>query len=487
MAEFDEQLKLISGLREQCRQCDEALYRARLGLQRTNRHLRRAEEKQTVVNPDRDREVAALRAQIGRLNARLSALREESEQVAQWFTALAEQRRLTEHLRQNLTSIQNRIAALRQHLAELQQQDHLSGDEIRAGETELARLAKVEADVTATLKKATDALAELQESENSQRAKQEELQREIESIRGELAATQGRLVELLQPAFQDVETLKAQSEGVRSTTKRLLDDCGDCEGRLQTAIGDLYQPDPHPRNSLRSLDDRTPFLLFPVRLETIFVPMQSAEGLPQTELWVRIYPDDVAVHTHERILTDSEVVAGELYWTELVTAEHLRDERDNRRRACWRHLVDLFGGQRSAWIARQTKPTDFDSLAAGAAATTLPDLLRSLDAEFLENLLALDLSATTRAELQQAIAENDGDAFARLADEHNWFDRVNAVVRTIITGFPVHDLTKTDGWTRAPRTQVMPDRFVLRALQHRSGNSARGHRQRHSRHVVPWS
>lgn len=470
MAEFDEQLKVISGLREQCRQCDEALYRARLGLKRTNQQLRRADEGQTVVNPDRDRETAALRAQIERLNDGLAALRAESEEVAQWFATLTEQRRLMDHLQQNLVSIQNRIAALRQRLAELQQQDPLPTDEIGAGQAELARLAKVEAAVTGAVRTATAALAELQGRENSQRAKHEKLQREIESVRGELAATQGRLVELLQPAFDDSEILNARSEEVKSTARRLLDNCGDCEGRLQTAIGGLYQRDPHPRNSLRSLDDRTPFLLFPVRIETIFVPIQSAEGLSHTELWVRIYPDDVAVHTHERILTNSEVVAGELYWTELVTAEHLRDERDNRRRACWRHLVDLFGGQRSAWIARQTKPADFDSLAASAATTTLPDLLRSLDAEFFEKLLVLDLSTTTRTALQQAIAGNDGDALARLAGEDNWFDRVNALVRTIITGFPVHDMTKTDGWTRAPRTQVMPDRFVLLLFSTEAGS-----------------
>jgi hypothetical protein len=259
----------------------------------------------------------------------------------------------------------------------------------------------------------------------------------------------------------DVDALQARRKEVESDAEQLLKVLGDCKDRLQTAISSLYLRDPHPRNSLRSLDDRTPFLLFPVRLETIFAPVQTPEGLSQTELWVRIYPDEIAVHTHERILTGSEVAAGELYWTELVTAEHLRDEKDNRRRAAWRHLVDLFGGPRSAWIARQTRPADFDSLAASAAGTTLLSLLRSLDTDFFADLLALDLSAGTRNELQQAIAADDGDAFARLAEANHWFDRVNALVRTIITGFPVHDLTKTDGWTRAPRTQVMPDRFVL--------------------------
>lgn len=461
MAEFDEQLKLISGLRAQCRQCDETLYRARLSLSRTNQRLRRAEERRTIVDPGRGRAVAVSRAQIAQLGARLAALRAESEQVGRWFAALAEQRRLTEHLQQNLTSIRNRIAALRLHLAELQQQAPPPGDDVRAAGAELSRLAKVEADTDANLGQATGVLRELQGLENSRRARQSELRREAEGVRGELAAAQGRLVESLRPVFQDVDTLKARGAEIKSDAERLLKDCGGCDGRLQVAIGELYQRDPHPRNAVRNLDDRTPFLLFPVRIETIFVPVQSAEGLAHTELWVRIYPDDVAVHTHEQILTDSEVVAGELYWTELVTAEHLRDERDNRRRAGWRHLVDLFGGQRAAWVARQTRPTDFDSLAAGGAATTLPALLLSLDAEFFEKLLALDLSETTRAELLQTIDADDGDAFARLAERHDWFGRVNALVRTIIAGFPAHDLTKTDGWTRAPRTRVMPDRFVL--------------------------
>src|SRR5205807_1406687 len=224
--------------------------------------LRRAEEKQTIVDPDRDGEVAAVRAQIGRLNARLAALRAELEEIARWVRTLAEQRRLTEHLQQNLTSIQNRMAALRLQLTELQQQDPRLRDEtdneVAAITAELSRLEKVAAEVTASVRKAIGVLRELEEHEASQRARQDELQREIERVREELTATQGRLVELLQPAFQDPATLKARSEAVKSTTKRLLEDCGDCEGRLQDAIGDLYPLDPHPRNSLRSLDDRTP-------------------------------------------------------------------------------------------------------------------------------------------------------------------------------------------------------------------------------------
>ncbi|HKO98922.1 MAG TPA: hypothetical protein VJU86_18115, partial [Pyrinomonadaceae bacterium] len=231
MAEFNEQLRRIAGLREKCRQCEESLYRARLTLQRTNKQLRRAEAKQTVVNPDRDREVAAVRAQIGRLNARLAALRTELEEVARWFTAMAEQRRLTEHLQQNLTSIQNRIAALRLQLTELQNADDplsVEANNERAAITaELTRLEKVAAEITASFRIATGKFRELLEREQSQRARQAELEREIESVRRELSVTQGRLVELLQPAFQDPASLRDQIDEVKATTTSLLEDCGD--------------------------------------------------------------------------------------------------------------------------------------------------------------------------------------------------------------------------------------------------------------------
>ncbi len=459
MPEFNEKLELISRLREKCRQCDESLYHLRLELYRTSQQLRRVAQQPTVINPDRDRDAAALRARIERLNTRLAILREEARQLAQWFAQLAEQRRLLEHLQQNLTSTQDRIASLRRRLAELHQEEPPPSDQIEAIETELARLERVQADLNHSLRKAREALRDLQEHEESKRRRQEELQREIEGVREELGTVQGQLVELLQPAFPDRDILDSRRAELESRGQRLEENCGNCEGELHDAIVGLYQ-EPHPREGLRNLDDGTPFLLFPVRIETIFVPIQG-DAAAGTELWVRIYPDEIVVHTHEKVLTDREVLAGALYWTELLTAEHLRDERDNRRRAAWRHIVELFGGQRAAWIASHTKPSDWDSLVAVAATRTLPGLLLSVDAGFFDKLLALDLPATVRTALRKAINENDGDAFSRLAEKREWFDRVNLTVKAVITGFPVQDLTKTDAWTRAPRTQLMPDRFVL--------------------------
>ncbi|HYV04034.1 MAG TPA: hypothetical protein VFB82_05600, partial [Blastocatellia bacterium] len=460
MADFHEQVKLISTLRAKCRECDEALYRARVDLHRTDLSLGRAKQRQTVVDADRDRRIGELRARMERLKARLSLLREEDRQLADWFARLAEQQGLLEHLQRNLAACQNRIAEVRSRLEELRQIDPLPTDEIKALEAELERLERAQSDINGSIDQTTETLHDLEGDEQRKRQEREVLKTSIDELRQQLRDTQGQLTELLQPSFKNTDSIESEKNEIIATTERLRTDCGDCDGKLHAAIGDLYV-NPHPRDGLAHLDDRTPFLLFPVRIETIFVPVENVEGQGLTQLWVRIYPDEISVHTHEKTLTDREVVAGELYWTELVSAEYLRTEKDSRRRSAWRHLVELFGGQRAAWVARQTKPSDFDALAAGSAAQTLIALLRSIDAEFFNNLLALDLSDSTRESLQNAIDDNDADAFSLLAEEQSWFDRVNEAVRQRITGFPAHDLIKNDTWTRAPRTHVLPDRFVL--------------------------
>jgi chromosome segregation ATPase len=272
MPDFNEQLRMISGLREKCRKCDEILYRARVGLHRTTQRLRRAKQRQTIVESDRDRQVANLRVRMARIDASLAALREEAYQVGQWFAQLAEQQRLIEHLQQNLTASRNRDAALRRQIAELQQQDPPPANEIEVIEAEIHRLERVQADIGSSIARASEVLHELEGQQKTQRRKREELQREIEALREELSSAQGRLTELLQPAFDDTEAVHARRNEIEYVIERIKVDYGDCDGQLSAAIGDLYRENPHPRYALRRLDDRIPFLLFPVRLETIFVP-----------------------------------------------------------------------------------------------------------------------------------------------------------------------------------------------------------------------
>ncbi|HEY0375615.1 MAG TPA: hypothetical protein VGC87_01505 [Pyrinomonadaceae bacterium] len=102
---------------------------------------------------------------------------------------------------------------------------------------------------------------------------------------------------------------------------------------------------------LGGVDTRQPLLLFPVRLETRF--MRPSPDAPATELWVRVYPDDVHIDTHEPALTADEQRWGTYFQTQARLAGSAGE--DAKRRA-WRQLVERFGVRRAAWIARVFNP-----------------------------------------------------------------------------------------------------------------------------------
>jgi hypothetical protein len=90
---------------------------------------------------------------------------------------------------------------------------------------------------------------------------------------------------------------------------------------LQTTKGNLFElvdtfvlPQT-PRQLITQLDDTLPFLLFPVRIETRFM-----SGGQSRELWVRVYPDDIAVHTHEKDFTRDDGDSGIEYWIQRTVA-----------------------------------------------------------------------------------------------------------------------------------------------------------------------
>jgi hypothetical protein len=98
----------------------------------------------------------------------------------------------------------------------------------------------------------------------------------------------------------------------------------------------------------------TPILLLPLRVETRF------KG---SELLVRVFPDEVAIDTHEEFLTKGEAAAGAGYWRAIAV-----DESDTARKQAWRKLVEAFKAPRAAWVARRTRPVNWID-----RATTGPD------------------------------------------------------------------------------------------------------------------
>lgn len=106
-----------------------------------------------------------------------------------------------------------------------------------------------------------------------------------------------------------------------------------------------------PQQLIEEWQDSLPITLLPVRIETKY--RQNDNGIA---LLVRIYPDDIAMVAHEKMLTETEVEFGHKHWKILFKAA---DEPQTKREA-WKLLSDKFGLNRAAWVARETIPVNWD-------------------------------------------------------------------------------------------------------------------------------
>ncbi|WP_431047030.1 hypothetical protein ACQUSR_33195 [Streptomyces sp. P1-3] len=93
---------------------------------------------------------------------------------------------------------------------------------------------------------------------------------------------------------------------------------------------------------------KDPLLLLPLRLETVF---RTADG-GGPELWIRAYPDEIHVDSHETGLTGAERAATEAYWKAVWAAGGNPDKRA----AAWRQLVAAIGSGRAAWATKIFHP-----------------------------------------------------------------------------------------------------------------------------------
>jgi len=85
---------------------------------------------------------------------------------------------------------------------------------------------------------------------------------------------------------------------------------------------------------------KRPLLLLPVHIQTRFVDPVTDGRKQSSELWIRIYPDQIAVNSHEPELTNQEVSDGEAYWNALWQAGTNPASPDDLK-APWRILAGL--------------------------------------------------------------------------------------------------------------------------------------------------
>lgn len=108
----------------------------------------------------------------------------------------------------------------------------------------------------------------------------------------------------------------------------------------------------------QSISVGTPILMFPLRLETKFI--NDSTGLSKYQLYVRVFPDDAAIQTHEQELTAEEMTEGQLFWE---TAFEVEEEVNSISYAkAWRQLSSKYGVPRAAWIFNLTRPINFEAI-----------------------------------------------------------------------------------------------------------------------------
>jgi hypothetical protein len=156
---------------------------------------------------------------------------------------------------------------------------------------------------------------------------------------------------------KEIEALQAQIDVQKSSVQELPNVGGPT---TEATTGTLQ-----PWELVEGWKDSFPCFLLPVRIEARFMTVEDRH-----ELWVRIFPDDIAIHTHEDELTSKEFEAGKTFWKEKLESRNQGDL--NIEKGAWRVLAVSYGGPRAAWIKDQTRPTNFDT-AATANVLHFPD------------------------------------------------------------------------------------------------------------------
>ncbi len=390
MVIWQESLLQIHALRDERKVCDLRLYDIQIRLQKEKSTQEKLRKQETVLPTDYEgisklkKDIAEQENQFQQLGLKLNALNDLQENV------LTSENRLG-FIDLQLQSLDTQNLELKLALSEVQHQQPLDQKAVEKLQLLLKQLADTQKNLQQEQKKTSKSLSASRQQLKKADVHKIEIEVERTRIQEQISSLTQKLTAVLRPSQQEQQQALAASkklivtlEGQYQEAKKQLQ---ASRAAVEQAIAELY---PHfdvpPRDLVPKLTDDIPFLLMPVRIETRFMSIDNKQ-----ELWLRIYPDDIAIHTHENIITDREVAEGEKYWRTLWNAA-----TEDEKKSAWSYLVDKFGSQRAAWVARQTQATNWNS--------------------------------------------RDED---------------------IAPVFPEHDLTKTSSWSRAPRTTVLPDKFVV--------------------------
>ena len=322
---------------------------------------------------------------------------------------------------------------------------------------------------------------------------------QLDELRRELNAARERCAEARRSAYRASQGARRLELSLESSKRRLSADQRNeieaLDARLETARADAtanwdrlaqlgafesellgrFAPQLDPRESIGALDDSTPILMVPLRLETRFKPVVGGG----TELWVRVFPDEWAADAFEADLSEQEIASAQLFWAQHWAAGRLRDER----LGAWRNLVASHGEGRAAWTVQEYKPAGpeppekapGDVILVVSGVTLPPESSHAAAAIYWESLWrSPDDLAAHEAAHQALVAGVGSETAAEVVTAQPPFNLETALpvapktradtpvsVAWLELPDPAARDVKTASWTQAARTDLLPERLVL--------------------------
>jgi hypothetical protein len=309
------------------------------------------------------------------------------------------------------------------------------------------------------------------------------LQQELASL-GRAAAAENVSNSERQAALeQQIATLTGQAEEAQAALQGVTAQLNELSaGWLEVAS--LTDPRVQLNNHFTN---RTPFLMFPVRLETRFkTVVNPGTGAAGRQLWVRIYPDTCLVDSFDPHLSAQEVRNTARFWAEYYAAGKPADE-DNpdpqtleRQQAAWAFLVNLEGAGRAAWLvqAEEATPLPGSLFPLRDSEKTVILTIATEDSAILANQAAIFdfFKALWQAGDDEAQKETVKGGFA---DAENvianylpinfseplppGLTRAEVELKIALVLLPetLAAAGKTHAWSQAARVVIAPERFVL--------------------------
>jgi hypothetical protein len=277
-----------------------------------------------------------------------------------------------------------------------------------------------------------------------------------------------------------LQGLAAQEDQLKSSIKEKTSQLAKAASAEKRKLKD-FLPFTDPRTNLSKLDDGFPILLMPLRLETRFKEVKARTSIgTKQQLWIRVFPDDIAIDSFEPALSKDELRSAISYWQSIWIAAN----SDAGKRGAWRSLVASHGSGRGWWITQTYMPVnsteqptakaDDEVILAIGTETPLTGEEASRVLVFWESVWRATDNAQTQQQAKEDLIDRFGaDRTEELITQYvpvnlsdlppAGKDRSNTKVTVEYIVFPDSNTLslRSQSWTQPATVKVLPERLVV--------------------------